>query len=156
MATAQPWNQSKSPIATVNRQRFCTDPELQRKLRKVLSGKLGSLQIAIHDPTAQRVFLSLAVYSPEELLPQGVGSLVGNIGRSSTPGRIPSEKPEHLGTSLAITKMMNETQSPTARVIGAAVLSGINKGYRKVSFGTTQQVSNPGDTPGAVIICMQA
>ena len=155
MATAQPWNQFECSIATVNRHPCRTESELQAKLRQVMSGKLGPVEIAIHDPAAQRVFLSLAVYSPKELLPQAVGSFVGKVRRGSTKGTELMEGPAHLEMYLAITTIMNETQSSTARVVCAAVLSALNKGYSKVSFGTTQQVAYPGEKPGAVVIWMQ-
>lgn len=155
MAIGQPWNQFTGPIATINRDICCTEPELRQKLRKVLSGKMGPVEIAIHDPLAQRVFLSLAVYSPEELLPQGVGSVVGNM-RQGSNRRTAMDKPENLGMSLAITTVMNDSHSPIARVLCAAVLSALSKGYNNVSFGTTQPASHRGEQPGSVLIWMRA
>ncbi len=155
MAIAKPWQQFQGPIATVNSQPCFCEAELQATLRKVLSRKLGAVNVAIHDPAAQRIFLSLAVYTPEELLPQAVESFVGNIRRGSPRGTELMEGPANLGMSLAITAIMNESQSQTVRVVCAAVLFAINKGYSKVSVGTTQQVCHPGETPGAVVILMQ-
>ncbi len=155
MGISQPWNQSQCPLATVNRQPCYTEAELQQRLRQLLSGKLTPLEIAIYEPAAQRVFLSLVVYSPEELLPQDIGILVGNMGCGSAHRTKPTDRPENLGLSLAITAVMNNSQNPTAVVIGAALLSGINKGYKNVSFGTNQQASCSGDNPGAVVIWIQ-
>lgn len=155
MAIGQLWSQVKCPIATVNRFPCRTVQELQHKLRQVLAEKRGPVEIAIHDPAAQRVFLSLAIYSPEELLPQGVGSLVGNMRQKSSTQRTTMDRPENLGMSLAITAVMNDSQSPTAMVIGSAVLSAINKGYGNISFGTTPKVFHPGESQGAVVIYIQ-
>lgn len=155
MAIGQPWSQSGCPIATVNHQPCCTNTELQRVLRQVLSGTLTPVNIAIHDPAAQRVFLSLAVYPPEDLLPQGVGSLVGSMDQGPSQGTAMAG-PGNVGISLAITRVINDSHSATARVIGGAVLFAIHQGYSNVSFATTQAVSHPGEKPGAVLIGMQA
>lgn len=155
MAIEQSWSPIKCPVATVNRQPCRTEADLQQKLRQVLAEKRGSVEIAIHEPVAQRVFLSLAVFSPEELLPQDVGSVVGNMSRGSTTGTARLERPSNLGMSLAITAITRDSQSQTAVVLGAALLSAMNKGYDNVSFGTSHSVSQHGEKPGAVLIWMQ-
>lgn len=154
MATENPWSPSQCPIASVNGHPCYAETDLNRQLRKALSGRSASVTVDIYDPAAQRGFLSLAVYSPEELLPQAVGSLVGKMHRGAVT-RGTSHRSENLEMSLAITSLMNHSQSSTAMVVGAAVLSAINKGYHNVSFSTSQAVSHPEVTSGAVVIRMR-
>lgn len=157
MSIAQPWSESQCPLATVNHQTCLTKRELQRRLRQVLSAKRGPVEIAIHDPTAQRVFLALAVYSPEELLPQGMGSLVGDMrSHCAKNSKRMDELASNLEISLAITALINKSPSPTAKLIGGIIIHAINKGYRKISFGTTHQVCPQREKTGVVWIQMKA
>ena len=156
MATAQPW--SPTAIAAVNRQLCYTEAELQQKLKQIIPRKPSSVEIEIYDSAAQRSFLPLAVYSANELLPQAVGSLVGKMGQASvqrTNSRAGSQT-KNLELVLAITSVMNESRSWIAKVIAAAMLSGLNEGYRNISFGTNPGGSYVGATSGAVVLWMQA
>lgn len=139
------------PVATVNRQRCSNIKELQQKLKTVLSRKLSPIEIAIHDQNAQRVLLPLAVYSPEELLPPDMRNLVEEMGRDATC----QNQAVNWGISLAITKITGDSPNQTATVLGAAVNSAINKGYRSISFGTAQDASLHSQAPGAVLIRMK-
>jgi len=154
MGIAQFWNSSANTIATVNSRPCHSEIELQRILRQVLSERRSPIEIAIHEPAAQRAFLPLAMYSPEELLPQGVGNLVGDIRRAPQSKSAMQKTTQGLGISLAISNAMDAPQSRATTVIGAAVISAINKGYGTVSFGTNARLSTRSNQSGAVLILM--
>lgn len=127
-------------LATVNCQHCCTETELQRRLRQAITKKLTPVEIAIHDPIAQRVFLSFAVYSPQELLSPAVRDVVASLSQNLSKCTKSVGNPTHnLELSLAITEAINSSQGSAELLVGSALLFAIHQGYGTISFRTASQ-----------------
>lgn len=137
----------------VNRTLCNTERELLQSLKKALLEKLNLVEIEIYDLAVQRVLLPLAVYSPQDLLPPDVGELVRDIPHNKPDGKVPIGR--SLEISLAMTTIMQHSTNQVVEVIGAAVIYALGQGYGTVSFGTTQQRSEPDKPSGAVVIRIQ-